>query len=98
MQVFITDYAAAEVTSVTSTKVVAGKSYDVADNNIDEGIVAGDWAVISYDRFNDCTRIAKADVDTGTLDGLKKDSTMDDKATEYNRVSDRRYLVQQRCG
>ena len=82
-QVFITDYAAAEVTSVTSTKVVAGKSYDVADNNIDEGIVAGDWAVISYDRFNDCTRIAKADVVTGTLNGLKKDSTMDNKA-KYN--------------
>ena len=83
-QVFITDYAAAEVTSVTSTKVVAGKSYDVADNNIDEGIVAGDWAVISYDRFNDCTRIAKADVVTGTLNGLKKDSTMADKTTKYN--------------
>ena len=83
-QVFITDYAAAEVTSVTSTKVVAGKSYDVADNNIDEGIVAGDWAVISYDRFNDCTRIAKADVVTGTLNGLKKNSTMADKTTKYN--------------
>ena len=73
--VIITDYAAAEVTSVTSSKVVAGKSYEFDEENIDDDLKADDWAIISYDRYNDCTRVAKADVITGKLDGLKKDST-----------------------
>ena len=79
--VIITDYAAAEVTSVTSSKVVAGKSYEFDEENIDDDLKADDWAIISYDRYNDCTRVAKADVITGKLDGLKKDSTSEN----YNK-------------
>ena len=90
--VFITDYAAAEVTSVTSSKLVAGKSYNFSDENIDETLETGDWAVISYDRYNDCTRIEKADVITDTLDGMKQNSTMDNK-DPYNeyRIGDTWY-------
>ena len=79
--VIITDYAAAEVTSVTSSKVVAGKSYEFDEENIDDDLKADDWAIISYDRYNDCTRVAKADVITGKLDGLKKNSTSEN----YNK-------------
>ena len=82
--VIITDYAAAEVTSVTSSKVVAGKSYTFADDNIDKDLKVDDWAVIYHDRYNDCTRVAKADVIDGTLDGLKKDSTSENKEVKYN--------------
>ncbi len=72
--VIITDYAAAEVTSVTSTKLVAGASYNFSDENIDEGLAQGDWVSISYNRFDDCKDIKKLEVTTGKLDGLKKDS------------------------
>ena len=82
--VIITDYTAAEVSSVTSSKIVAGKSYNFADENIDENLAKDDWAVISYDRFNDCKKIAKADVLTGKLSGLKKDSKSENKLSTYN--------------
>ena len=82
--VYITDYVAAEVTSASSSKVVAGKSYDVADNTVDEGLAIGDWVAISHDRYNDCTRVAKAELTTGTLNGLKTGSTMKN-GTAYNQ-------------
>jgi len=72
--VIITDYAAAEVTSATSTKIVAGKSYNFSDENIDEDIKQGDWVSISWNRFDDCRDIKKLEVTTGKLDGLKKES------------------------
>jgi len=76
--VIITDYKAAEVTSVSSSKLVAGKSYNFDEENIDEGFAKDDWAIISWDRFNDCQRIQKADVVTEKLNGLRKDSESDD--------------------
>ena len=82
--VIITDYAAAEVTSATSTKVVAGKSYNFSDENIDEDIKQGDWVSISYNRFDDCKDIKKLEVTTGKLDGLKKDSQPKDKGYKFN--------------
>ena len=82
--VIITDYTAAEVTSVTSSKLVAGKSYDFADENIDEDITADDWAVISWDRYGDCQRIQKADIVSGTVNGTKDDSTSENKLVTYD--------------
>ncbi len=77
--VIITDYAASEVTSATSTKLVAGKTYNHSDHNIDEGIAQGDWVSISYNRFDDCCDIKKIDSATAKMDGFKKDSKSDDK-------------------
>ncbi|WP_462384928.1 S-layer homology domain-containing protein [Intestinibacillus massiliensis] len=82
--VIITDYTAAEVTSVSSSKIVAGKSYNFDDENIDENLAKDDWAVISYDRFNDCKKIAKADVVNGKLSAMKKDSKSENKLVTYN--------------
>ncbi|WP_159456373.1 S-layer homology domain-containing protein [Intestinibacillus massiliensis] len=82
--VIITDYTAAEVSSVTSSKIVAGKSYNFDDENIDENLAKDDWAIISYDRYNDCQKIEKADVVTGKLSGMKKDSKSKNTLSTYN--------------
>ena len=68
---FVTYYDVAEVTYVGSDRITAGKTYKTEDENIAEGFEKDDYAVISYNRFDDCKDIVKADVVTAELESSK---------------------------
>ena len=70
----MTEYIVAKTTYVGSDSVIVGnESYDFADENIDSNLAKDDWAVISYDRYDDCRNIAKVDTITGTVTNVKTD-------------------------
>ena len=68
---YVTYYATAEVTYVGSDRIVAGNTYKMADENIAEDIKANDYVAISYNRYDNCRDIVKADVVTDTLTSSK---------------------------
>ena len=68
----ITTVALAQVAYANSTEVIAGgKSYKLADNNVDEGIAKNDFVTISYNVADDCSDINKIEPMTGTVDAEK---------------------------
>ena len=70
----ITEYLASEVTYVGSDRIVAGTTYRMEDENIADDIEKDDWAMISYNPYDDCLDIAKADVVSDTLSGVKTET------------------------
>ena len=68
---FITKQSYAEVTYVGSDRITAGKTYKMEDENIADDIAKDDYAVISYNRFDECKDIVKAEVVTDTLNSSK---------------------------
>ena len=70
----VTEYDAAEVTYVSSTRLVADGSYDFADENIDEDLASGDWVMKSWNRFDQCLNINAAE----TLDAVELAETATD--------------------
>ncbi|WP_122790781.1 S-layer homology domain-containing protein [Intestinibacillus sp. Marseille-P6563] len=68
---FVTEYASAEVTYVGSDRITADKTYKMEDHNISEDLAKDDFAMISWNRFDDCKDIAKADVVVDTLASSK---------------------------
>ena len=68
---FITKQDYKEVTYVGSDRITAGKTYKMEDENIADDIAKDDWAVISYNRFDECKDIVKAEVVTDTLNSSK---------------------------
>ena len=75
----ITEYLAEEVTYVGSDRITAGTTYKMADENIASDIAQGDYAMISYNMYDECLDIAKAEVVTDTLNSSKDK----DKYTQY---------------
>ena len=70
----ITEYLASEVTYVGSDRIVAGTTYRMEDENIADDLEQDDWAMISYNPYDDCLDIAKADVVSDTLSGIKEET------------------------
>ena len=67
-------YNVAQVTYAASDKIIAGgNTYKYADENIADGIAKDDWVVITANLYNDNQDIVKADVQTGTLNGIRLD-------------------------
>ena len=80
----VIEKVAGEVTNVASDKITfAGKTYKFADEQIDETLVADDYAVMSANLYKDCKNIVKADVVTAVADG-QKDKTSDSQKTASN--------------
>ena len=80
----VIEKVAGEVTNVASDKITfAGKTYKFADEQIDETLVADDYAVMSANLYKDCKNIVKADVVTAVADG-QKDKTSDSQKTTSN--------------
>ena len=68
----VTTYNVAKVSYASSDKIIAsGKTYKTADENIADGIAKDDWVVITENLYNDNKDIVKADMSTGTLNGLR---------------------------
>ena len=72
--VSIVEYDAAEVTYASSSQIVAGETYRFAEENIAEDIERDDWVAISYNRFDDCKEIVRAEM----LDGVELVATATD--------------------
>ena len=88
---FVTYYDFAEVTYVGSDRITAGKTYKTEDENIAEGFEKDDYAVISYNRFDDCKDIVKADVVTAKLESSKDKGSYEQfeiDGTWYNVTED----------
>ena len=68
---FVTEYASEEVTYVGADRITADKTYKMEDHNISEDLAKDDFAMISWNRFDDCKDIAKADVVVDTLASSK---------------------------
>ena len=68
---YVTYYKTAEVTYVGSDRIVAGTTYNMDDENIADDIEADDFVAISYNRYDDCRDIVKAEVVTDTLNSSK---------------------------
>ena len=67
-------YDVAQVTYAASDKIIAnGVTYRYADHNIADGIAKDDWIVITKNLYNENKDIVKADVQTGTLNGIRLD-------------------------
>ena len=80
----VIEKVAGEVTNVASDKITfAGKTYKFADEQIDETLVADDYAVMSANLYKDCKNIVKADVVTAVADG-QKDKTSGSQKTASN--------------
>ena len=77
-----------EVTYVGSDRItMEGQTYKFADVNVDDEIVADDYAVRSYNLYEDCSEITKADVVTGELSSTKSKTGYDQfeiEGTWYN--------------
>ena len=67
----VTEYLAKEVTYVGSDRITAGKTYKMADENIAKDIAKDDYAQISYNMYDDCLDIVKAEVVSDTLNSSK---------------------------
>ena len=75
----VDEYVVAKTTYVGSDSVIVGnESYDFAEENIDENLAKDDWAVISYDRYDDCRNINKVETVTGTVSNVKVDENAAD--------------------
>ena len=70
----ITEYLAKEVTYVGSDRITAGTTYKMEDENIAKDIAKDDWAMISYNIYDECLDIEKADVVVDKL-ASSKDKT-----------------------
>ncbi len=70
----ITEYLAKEVTYVGSDRITAGTTYKMEDENIADDIAKDDWAMISYNMYDECLDIAKAEVVVDQL-ASSKDKT-----------------------
>ena len=70
-------YHVAQVTYAASDKIIAnGVTYRYADHNIADGIAKDDWIVITENLYNENKDIVKADVQTGTLNGIRLDQNV----------------------
>ena len=67
----VTEYLAKEVTYVGSDRITAGATYKMADENIAKDIAKDDYAQISYNMYDDCLDIVKAEVVSDTLNSSK---------------------------
>ena len=67
----VTEYLSREVTYVGSDRITAGKTYKMADENIAKDIAKDDYAQISYNMYDDCLDIVKAEVVSDTLNSSK---------------------------
>ena len=70
----ITEYLAKEVTYVGSDRITAGTTYKMEDENIAEDIAKDDYAMISYNMYDECLDIVKAEVVVDQL-ASSKDKT-----------------------
>ena len=76
--VIVDEINVAKTSYVGSSSVIVGnESYDFDEENIDENIAKDDWAVISYNRFDGCKDIVKADSITGKLTNVKTSKNAD---------------------
>ena len=67
-------YDVAQVSYVAADKIVAnGMTYKYDDHNIVEGLKEGDWVVITDNLYKDNLDIAKAEMQTGTLNATRLD-------------------------
>ena len=67
-------YNVAQVSYVAADKIVAnGETYKYADENIAEGLKENDWVVITRNLYKDNWDIAKAEMQTGTLNATRLD-------------------------
>ena len=71
----ITEYKTAKVTYVGSDRITAGTTYQMEDENIADDIAKNDYAVMSYNPFDECLDIVKADVVSDVLTGIKNQTT-----------------------
>ncbi|HIY07251.1 MAG TPA: S-layer homology domain-containing protein [Candidatus Evtepia faecigallinarum] len=71
----ITEYKTAKVTYVGADRITAGTTYKMEDENIADDIAKNDYAVMSYNPFDECLDIVKADVVSDVLTGLKDQDT-----------------------
>ena len=71
----ITEYKTAKVTYVGSDRITAGTTYQMEDENIADDIAKNDYAVMSYNPFDECLDIVKADVVSDVLTGIKDQTT-----------------------
>ena len=77
--VIVEEYIVAKTSYVGSDSVIVGNtSYDFADENIDENLAKDDWAVVSYNRYDDCRDITKVETISGTVTNVKTDENADD--------------------
>ena len=67
----ITTKTSAKVTYVSSTDIVAGKTYKFADDNISKDLAKDDYAVITKNLYNDNNDIVKAEVLNTKLTGYR---------------------------
>ena len=67
----ITTKTSAKVTYVSSTDIVAGKTYKFADDNISKDLAKDDYAVITKNLYNDNNDIVKAQVLNTKLTGYR---------------------------
>lgn len=79
-------YFAADVTYVSSSKIIAGsKTYNFDDENIASGLTTDDWVIVSKNLYKDNLDVVKADMITGTVKGVK--STENDGTADYAKYS-----------
>ena len=71
----ITEYKTAKVTYVGSDRITAGTTYKMEDENIADDFAKDDYAVISYNPYDECLDIVKAEVVTDTLSGIKEETS-----------------------
>ena len=94
----VTTYNVAKVSYASSDKIIAsGKTYKTADENIADGIAKDDWVVITENLYNDNKDIVKADMSTGTLNGLRDNQSanifFDGGDVSKNKVTYNEYRV-----
>ena len=90
----VIEKVAGEVTNVASDKITfAGKTYKFADEQIDETLVADDYAVMSANLYKDCKNIVKADVVTAVADGQKDKTSGSQKTTSNTTGAYTQYKV-----
>lgn len=79
-------YFAADVTYVSSSKIIAGsKTYNFDDENIASGLTTDDWVIVSKNLYKDNLDVVKADMITGAIKGVK--STENDGTADYAKYS-----------
>ena len=67
----ITRYMTPEVTYVGADRITADKTYKMADENIAKDLAKDDYAMISYNMYDECLDIVKAATVTNTLDSSR---------------------------
>ena len=76
----VTEFITAEVTYAGADRVTAGQTYRMDEDNVAEDFANGDWAAISYNMYDRCMDVAKADVVTTTAESYK---AVDDDYHQY---------------